>query len=65
MFIGPCIVEINKEENQLDATQYFIALVISSTCFGHHYAHHQELATITTAIVQQSSARTLSQPPCT
>jgi len=24
----------------------FIALIIRSTCFGHSYAHHQELETI-------------------
>ena len=29
---------------QLDATEVFIAdLIAFSTCFGHHYAHHQEL----------------------
>ena len=29
---------------QLDATEVFIAdHIICSTCFGHHYAHHQEL----------------------
>ena len=29
---------------QLDATEIFIAdLTACSTCFGHHYAHHQEL----------------------
>jgi len=29
---------------QLDATEVFIAdLIVCSTCFGHHYAHHQEL----------------------
>ena len=29
---------------QLDATEIFIAdLIACSTCFGHHYAHHQEL----------------------
>ena len=33
-------------KNQLDATYYFIVLPIGSTCFGHYYAHHQELATI-------------------
>ena len=33
-------------KNQLDATCYFIVLLIGSTCFGHYYAHHQELATI-------------------
>ena len=34
------------EENQLDATECFIALIICSTCFGHLHAHHQELETI-------------------
>jgi hypothetical protein len=43
MCIGPCIIVIDEEGNQLDATQYFIALVIGSTCFRHHYAHLQEL----------------------
>jgi hypothetical protein len=33
---------------QLDATdEFFIAdLIACSTCFGHHYAHHQELESI-------------------
>ena len=32
---------------QLDATEVFIAdLTACSTCFGHHYAHHQELKSI-------------------
>ena len=32
---------------QLDATEVFIAdLIVCSTCFGHHYAHHQELKNI-------------------
>ena len=32
---------------QLDATEVFIAVFIAcSTCFGHHYAHHQELKSI-------------------
>ena len=35
-----------REENQLDATECFIALIICSTCFGQLYAHHQELETI-------------------
>jgi hypothetical protein len=35
-----------KNKNQLDATYYFIVLLIGSTCFGHYYAYHQELATI-------------------
>ena len=34
-------------EYQLDATEVFIAdLIACSTCFGHHYAHHQELKSI-------------------
>ena len=35
-----------REENQLYATECFIALIICSTCFGHLYANHQELETI-------------------
>jgi len=32
---------------QLDATDVFIAdLIACSICFGHHYAHHQELKSI-------------------
>ena len=32
---------------QLDATEVFIAdLIAHSTCFGHHYAHRQELNSI-------------------
>ena len=41
-------------KNQLDVTWYFIVLLIGSTCFGHYYAHQQELATmmlITTLVV--------------
>ena len=34
------------EGNQLDVTEWFIALIICSTCFGHLHAHHQELETI-------------------
>ena len=34
------------EENQLVATECFIAFIICSTCFRHLYAHHQELETI-------------------
>jgi hypothetical protein len=37
---------MRREQNQLDATVWFIALIICSTCFGHFYAHHQELGTI-------------------
>ena len=35
-----------EKKNQLDVTEYFSALMICSTCFGHFYAHHQELETI-------------------
>ena len=31
---------------QLDVTCYFISLLMYSTCFGHWYIHHQELATV-------------------
>ena len=34
---------MRREEDQLDATEWFIALVICSTCFGHLYVHHQEI----------------------
>ena len=35
-----------EKKNHLDATEWCIALTICSTCFGHFYAHHQELETI-------------------
>jgi len=35
-----------RKENQLDGTECIIALIICSICFGHLYAHHQELETI-------------------
>ena len=35
-----------EKKTQLDATEWFIALIICSACFGHFYAHHQELVTI-------------------
>jgi len=42
---------------QLDATDdFFIAdLIACSTCFGHHYAHHQELKTIILLYTQPSA----------
>jgi len=43
-----------KNKNRIDATNYFIVRLIGSTCFGHYYAHHQELVTmmlITTLVV--------------
>jgi len=39
-----CCICVEKK-NRLDATEWFIAL-ICSTCFGHFYAHHQELENI-------------------
>jgi len=44
----PCkIISQNwRIRNQLDATYYFIVFSIGSTCFGHYYAQHQELANI-------------------
>ena len=32
-----------EKKNQLDVTVSFIAFMIGSTCFGHFYAHYQEL----------------------
>jgi len=38
---------VQKLHDSLDATEVFIAdLIACSTCFGHHYAHHQELKSI-------------------
>jgi uncharacterized protein (DUF1919 family) len=34
--------------NQLDEDKLRFIDVISSTCFGHHYAHHQEYRSETT-----------------
>jgi len=45
MFVRASLYK-RREENQLDVTECFIALIICSTCFGHLYAHHQELETI-------------------
>jgi len=44
-----------KNKNQLDATYYFIVLVIGSTCFAHYYTHHQELATIMSISLQNET----------
>jgi len=40
------VAYVRREENHLDATERFIALIIWSTCFGHLYAHHYELETV-------------------
>jgi len=46
MSVCLCIVDDLKTEDQLDATQRFIELMIRSTCFAHYYAHNQELEII-------------------
>jgi len=45
MFVRASLYK-RREENQLDATERFIALIICSTCFGHLYANHQDLEAI-------------------
>ena len=36
-----------KRQNQQDATNSLFIIKLSvSTCFGHHYAHHQENKTV-------------------
>jgi len=45
MFVCASLYKL-REENQLDATECLIAQIICSTCFGHLYAHHQEVETI-------------------
>ena len=41
------IIQYVETKCQLDATEVCIAVLIAcSTCFGHHYAHHQELNSI-------------------
>jgi len=42
--LKPRAPEALNTEGRLDATEVFIAdLIACSTCFGHHYAHHQQL----------------------
>jgi fumarate reductase subunit D len=37
---------------QLDVTDcFYCSLIACSTCFGHHYAHHQELESIIQMVV--------------
>jgi len=45
MFVRASLYK-RRDENELDTTERFIALIICPTCFGHLYAHHQELETI-------------------
>jgi len=44
MFVRASLYK-RREVNQLYAIEWFIALIICSTCFGHLFAHHQELET--------------------
>ena len=49
---------------QLDATEVFIAdLIACCTCFGHHYAHHQELKSIIQWLLPVVFYITLSSTP--
>jgi hypothetical protein len=46
-FFIKCVKKCVEIKCQLDATEVFIAdLIACSTCFRHHYAHHQELKSI-------------------
>ena len=46
LFLRDYHINMKREKNQLDATQWFNELMIRSTCFGHYYSHHQELETV-------------------
>ena len=46
VFVRASLHMRREEKNQLDATEWFIALITCSKYFGHFYAHHQELETI-------------------
>ena len=37
------IITCIEKKNQLDVAVCFVAFMIRSTCFGHFYAHHQEI----------------------
>ena len=45
MFVRASLYKL-REENQLDATECFIAIKICSTYFGYSYAHHKKLEAI-------------------
>ena len=40
---------VKREKNQQDATIVCLLLTSASTCFGHHYAHLQEIKDRVTA----------------
>ena len=49
-FLWPCIVsKVWREKNQQDVTIRCLLLTSISTCFGHHYAHLQEIKEPVTA----------------
>jgi hypothetical protein len=48
LFIRPTNAHKRRINNQLDADKLRFIDVISSTCFGYHYAHHQEYRSETT-----------------
>jgi len=54
---------MHREENQLDATECFIAIIICSTCFGHSYAHHQEFETILVLLPHMVCEESCAQLP--
>ena len=43
---GNSLFKCVEKKNQLDTTEWFITLIICSTCFGHFCVYHQELETI-------------------
>jgi hypothetical protein len=53
MWVWPCIV-VNmwkiKRPTGWNRWLFFAKLIVHSTCFGHHYAHHQELKNITQVV---------------
>ena len=46
MFVRASLHMRREEKPARDVTEWFIALMIRSTCFEHFYAHHQVLETI-------------------
>jgi len=65
------VTEYVEIKYQLDTTEVFIAdLIACSTCFGHHYAHNQELKSIIQCVrfagccsILQTGHITLSSTP--
>jgi hypothetical protein len=46
--LNKTIMKYMEIKGQLDANRWFFIakLIVRSTCFGHHYVHHQELKSI-------------------